>query len=58
MYINNNAFQRRMFMNYLSAENFKYVRRDLRGGIGVLYSVYVTKRDSENIKVQVQNCAG
>jgi len=38
--INNNTLQRRMFMNYLSSEYFKYVRRDLRGVIGVVSLIF------------------
>jgi len=40
MSINNNTLQRRMFMNYLSSEHLKYVRSDVRGGIGVVFLIF------------------
>jgi len=40
MSIINNTLQRPMFMYYLSSEYFKYVRRDLRGGIGFVFLIF------------------
>jgi len=44
MSINNNTLQRRMLMNYLSSEYFKYVRRELRDGIDVVFLIFRTSQ--------------
>jgi len=38
--INNNTPQRRLLMNYLSSAYFKYVRREPRGGIGIVFLIF------------------
>lgn len=40
MSINNNTLQRRMLMNCLSSAYFKYVRREPRSGIGVVFLIF------------------